>query len=89
MKYAARRCYQKEAFQGASDTSDRVSRRTCSDQVLLDKSAEFADLDELKKLPLEKIKKLATQHKIPNRSKMSALKLAENLQNLVNKSELL
>ena len=57
--------------------------------LLLDKSAEFADLDELKKLPLEKIKKLATQHKIPNRSKMSALKLAENLQNLGNKSELL
>lgn len=57
--------------------------------LLLDKEAEFADLDELKKLPLEKLKKLATQHKIPNRSKMSALKLAENFQTLVKKSELL
>ncbi len=57
--------------------------------LLLSKKPELADLDELQNLTLAQLKKLAATHKVSGRSKMSAPLLAEKLQSLVTKSELL
>ena len=53
------------------------------------KGLELASLDKLQNLPLAQLKKLAATHKISGRSKMSAPSLAQKLQSLVTKSELL
>lgn len=70
-------------------TSATIDNDESPATLLLSKKPELADLDELQNLPLAQLKKLAATHKVSGRSKMSASSLAEKLQSLVTKLELL
>ncbi len=66
-----------------------IAANDSSATILLPKEPELASLDDLQNLPLARLKKLAATYKVSGRSKMSDPLLAEKLQSIVTKLELL
>jgi hypothetical protein len=92
LKYSNNVASIEEKFDETVFTNDLpaiIAANDSSETILLPKELELAPLDELQNLPLAQLKKLAATHKISGRSKMSAPSLAQKLQSLVTKSELL